>query len=138
MRRLDAFSGNEFWANEDNRWTKEVDRLAEPTAPIKQAVAGLVAPGDDDLKKAAKLMKAVQSIDNIDFHPGAPLAAIGQPDLRVPSRAEEVLARKSGSREEIALLYLAMLRAAGLTAYDMRVVDELRLVRLGSHSDLFG
>jgi len=119
-----AFSGNEFWTNEDNRWSKEVDRLAEPTASIKQAVAGLVASGDDDLGKAAKLMKAVQAIDNTDFHPDALPVRLDQPDLRVPSRAEEVWARKSGSSEEVSLLYLAMLRAAGLAAYDMKVVDR--------------
>jgi hypothetical protein len=119
-----AFSGSEFWTNEDNRWSKEVDRLAEPTASIKQAVAGLVASGDDDLGKAAKLMKAVQAIDNTDFHPDALPVRLDQPDLRIPSRAEEVWARKSGSSEEVSLLYLAMLRAAGLAAYDMKVVDR--------------
>jgi transglutaminase-like putative cysteine protease len=41
--------------------------------------------------------------------------------LKVAKRAEDTWAQKSGSSQDIALLYLAMLRAAGLTAYDMKV-----------------
>ena len=39
-------------------------------------------------------------------------------------RAEDTWSQKSGSSDDIALLYLAMLRVAGLTAYGMRVVDR--------------
>jgi hypothetical protein len=42
--------------------------------------------------------------------------------LKVAKRAEDTWAQKSGSSEDIALLYLAMLRAAGLTAYPFKVV----------------
>jgi len=39
--------------------------------------------------------------------------------LKVAKCAEDTWAQKSGSSEDIAQLYLAMLRAAGLTAYAM-------------------
>jgi hypothetical protein len=46
--------------------------------------------------------------------------------LRVAKRAEDTWAQKSGSRQDITLLYLAMVRAAGLTAWDMKVVNRDR------------
>ena len=105
-----AFSGSEFWASENKQWSKDVDRFAEPTAAIRQAVAGLVAPGDSDIDKARKLYKAVQ--------------ALGSSGPRSVGSAEEAWSSKSGTSEGTALLYLAMLRAAGLTAYAMAVVDR--------------
>jgi len=49
---------------------------------------------------------------------------MNQQGPQISRRAEDVWFGKTGSSEEIALLYLAMLRAAGLTAYDMKVVDR--------------
>ena len=44
--------------------------------------------------------------------------------MKAAKRAEDTWNQKTGSSEDIALLYLAMLRAAGLTAYAMKVVDR--------------
>lgn len=123
-----AFNSAEFWQSEAKRWTKEVDHFAEPTKPIRDAVNQIVAPGDSDLDKARKLYKAVQALDNTDYtrkKDAAELKALG---LHVAKRAEDTWAQKSGSSEDIALLYLAMLRAAGLQAWDMKVVDRGRAV----------
>jgi hypothetical protein len=118
------FSGSEFWANEEKLWSKDVDRFAEPTAGIRQAVASLVAPGDGGLEKAKKVYEAVEALENTDHSSIATHAELVKSEPRAPRRAEDVWSQKSGSSEEIALLYLAMLRAAGLAAYDMKVVDR--------------
>lgn len=114
--------GKDYWPQENARWTKDVDRLAEPAQPIRQAVAAIVAPDDRDLDKARKLYAAVQNLENTDFAPGntTPLRS----GTRSSRRAEATLSSKGGSSQEIVLLYLAMLRSAGLTAYDMRVVGR--------------
>jgi hypothetical protein len=44
--------------------------------------------------------------------------------LKAAKRAEDTWSQKSGSAEDIALLYLAMARAAGLTGYAMKTVDR--------------
>jgi hypothetical protein len=117
-------NASEFWIAEAKRWSKEVDHFAEPTKPIKQAVEGLIAPGDSDLDKAKKLYKAVQALDNTDFSRTKSKSELKQLNLKAAKRAEDTWTQKSGSRQDIALLYLAMLRAAGLTAYDAKVVDR--------------
>jgi len=119
-----ALNGTDFWVSEAKRWSKEVDHFADPSKPIREAVAGLIAPGDSDLDKARKLYKAVQALDNTDFSRKKGQAELKQLGLRTAKRAEDTLNQKSGSRQDITLLYLAMLRAAGLTAYDMKVVNR--------------
>lgn len=121
-----ANSAVDFWNSEAKLWSKQVDHFAEPTKPIKEAVAGIVAPADSDLEKAHKLYKAVQALDNTDFSRARSKAELKAMGLKQAKRAEDTWAQKSGSKQDITLLYLAMLRAAGLTAYDMKVVNRDR------------
>ncbi len=119
-----AVSSADYWVGESKRWSKEVDHFAEPSAPIRAAVNGLIAPGDSDLDKARKLYLAVQALDNTDFSRKKGAAELKQLKLKAAKRAEDTWAQKSGSSEDIALLYLAMARAAGLNANAMKVVDR--------------
>jgi hypothetical protein len=121
---LNAINGDVYWSNETRRWSKEVDHFASSSASITAAVSGLIAPGDSELDKAKKLYKAVQALDNTDFSRKKSDSELKQLKLKEAKHAEETWAQKSGSSQDIALLYLAMLRAAGLTAYDMKVADR--------------
>ncbi|HEX8811925.1 MAG TPA: DUF3857 domain-containing protein, partial [Terracidiphilus sp.] len=116
----------DFWNSEAKRWSKDVDHFAEPSNPIKQAVAGIVAPTDSDLVKAQKLYAAVQALDNTDFSRARGKAELKVMGLKRAKRAEDTWAQKSGSKQDITLLYLAMLRAAGIPAFDMKVVNRNR------------
>jgi hypothetical protein len=113
-----------FWVDEANHWSKDVDHFAEPTNLIKQAAAGLIAASDPDLEKAKKLYKAVQALDNTDFSRKKTESELKQLKLKPTKRAEDTWSQKNGSSEDIALLYLALLRGAGLTAYAIKVVDR--------------
>ncbi|MGA2887676.1 MAG: DUF3857 domain-containing protein [Terracidiphilus sp.] len=119
-------TSNEFWTSEAKRWSKEVDHFAESSKSIHDEVSGLIAPGDSDLDKAKKLYKAVQALDNTDFSRKKGETELKQLKLKTAKRAEDTLAQKSGSSDDIALLYLAMLRDAGLNAYAMKVVNRDR------------
>jgi hypothetical protein len=119
-------SALDFWVTEAKDWSKEVDHFAEPTKTIKEAVSGLIAPGDSDLDKAKKLYKAVEALDNTDYSRRKSESELKQLKLKAAKRAEDTWTQKSGDSEDIARLYLSMLRAAGLTAYAMKVVDRER------------
>jgi hypothetical protein len=118
----------DYWESEAKQWSKDVDHFAEPTRSIHEAVDGLISSSDSDLEKARKLYKAVQSLDNTDFSRQKSKVELKRLGLRDAKRAEDTWMQKSGSRQDIALLYLAMLRAARLTAWDMKVVDRQRAV----------
>jgi hypothetical protein len=117
-----------FWLSESKLWSKDVDKFAEPTKAIKAAVDGLIAPGDSDLDKAKKLFAAVLALDNTDYSRQKTATEMKQLKIKEAKHAEDTWAQKSGSSEDIAMLYLAMLRAAGLTAYAVKVVDRNRAV----------
>jgi hypothetical protein len=117
-----------YWLSESKLWSKDVDKFAELSKPIKAAVDGLIAPGDTDLDKAKKLYAAVQALDNTDYSRRKSETEMKQLRIKEARHAEDTWAQKSGSSEDIAMLYLAMLRAAGLTAYAVKVVDRDRAV----------
>jgi hypothetical protein len=114
----------EFWTSHIKDWSKKVDHFAEVSKSIKEAVAAIVAPADTNLDKAKKLYAAVQALDNTDFSRTKSKTELQQLGLKQAKRAEDTLAQKSGSRNDIALLYLAMARAAGLEAYGAKVVNR--------------
>ena len=117
-----AGSASDFWVTDAKLWSKDVDHFSEPSKHIREAVAGLVAPTDSELDKAKKLYKAVQALDNTDYSRHKSDAEMKQLKLKTAKHADDTWEQKSGSSNEIALLYLAMLRAAGLTAYAFKVV----------------
>ncbi len=119
-----AHDATDYWVNESKLWSKDVDKFAETSKPIKAAVDGLLAPGDSDLDKAKKLYAAVQALDNTDYSRHKSETEMKQLNIKQARHAEDTWAQKSGSSEDIAMLYLALLRAAGLTAYAVKVVDR--------------
>ena len=122
--RYHSLDVDDYWKEGAQEWSKDVDKFAEPTKTIHDAVNGLIQPGDSDVDKATKLYTAVQALDNTDFSRAKSESERRQLRLKEPKRAEDTWSQKSGNRQEITLLYLAMLRAAGLTAYAMQVVNR--------------
>ena len=117
-------SAQDFWVSEIKYWLKDVDKFAEPSKAIKDAVNGLIAPTDSDLDKAKKLYAAVQALDNTDYSRKKSESEMKELKIKEAKHAQDTWAQKSGDSEDIAMLYLAMLRAAGLTAYPVKIVDR--------------
>jgi hypothetical protein len=130
-----ASNPGDFWMNEAKFWSKDVDHFAEPTKTIRAAVDGIIGPTDSDLDKAKKLYTAVEALDNTDYTRTKSASEMKELKLKEAKRAEDTWAQKSGSSDDIALLYLSMLRAAGLTAYGMKVVDRSRGIFDPSYMD---
>jgi hypothetical protein len=113
-----------FWLGEAKYWQKDIDHFAEPTKGIKAAVDGIVSPTDSPEDKAKKLYVAVQALDNTDYSREKTESERKLLKLKPAKRAEDTWNQKSGSRDDIAMLYMAMLHAAGLNAFPMKVVDR--------------
>ena len=121
-----AGTAAQFWASEAKEWSKDVDRFAKQSRTIRDAVAGLIASTDKEEDKARKLYAAVQALDNTDFSRMKGESELKQLKLKEARRAENTLKQKSGDSEDIALLYLAMARSAGLAAYAVKIVSRNR------------
>ena len=119
-----AISSQQYWQVTAKEWLKNVEAFAAPSAALKQAAASVIASGDSDLDRAKKLYVAVQALDNTDFSRKMTEAERKRERLKSTKHAEDVWNQKSGDGQEIALLYLALLKSAGLTAYPMMVVNR--------------
>lgn len=117
-------NAQEFWAGAAKDWSKDVDKFAEPSKTIKEAVAGIISPTDSETVKAQKLYKAVQALENTDYTRAKSASEMKALKIKEARHAEDTWKQKSGSSEDIAMLYLAMARAAGLTAFAVKVVDR--------------
>lgn len=120
----DPLDVDDYWKAEAKLWSKDIDKFADPSKSIRDAVAGIVASSDSDTDKAKKLYAAVQALENTDFSRSKSESERHELKLKELDHADDVWTQKSGNRNQIALLYLAMLRAVGLTAYGMQIVNR--------------
>lgn len=114
-----------FWADESKRWAKSVDHSAELTDGLKAAAAQITAGAASDEEKARRLYDAVQTLDNTAYSRARGEAERMQMGLsRSVRNVQQVWNEKRGTPNELAALYLALARAAGLQASGMSVTDR--------------
>jgi hypothetical protein len=121
-------NGSEFWQDAGKKWAKETNRFANPSKAIQNAVAELVAPADTEEQKARKLYNAVMKLDNTNFTREKSEAERKAEKLKETKDAEIAWLQKSGSANDLALLYVAMAKVAGLQAFPMEVVNRDRAI----------
>ncbi len=122
----DPLDVDDYWKAEAKEWSKDIDRFAEPTKTIRDAANSLISASDTDLVKAQKIYAAVEALDNTDYSRHKSSSELKQLGMKQPKRAEDTWTQKSGNSNEVAVLFLGLLRAAGLTAYATEVVDRDR------------
>ena len=114
-----------YWDNELKRWSRQLDQYAAQTSTIHDAANQLTAGADTPDAKARKLYDAVQALENTDFTRAKSETERKQLHLkRELKKAQDVWNEKSGSGNEIAALYLALARAAGLQADGLKISDR--------------
>ena len=121
-------SAKDFWASEGRQWAKETERFTNPGREVKDTVEGIVSPSDSEEQKARKIYAAVIKLDNTDFSRTKSEAERKVEKLKPIKNAEDVWKQQAGSADEIALLYVALARAAGLKVWPMQVVDRTRAI----------
>jgi len=123
------FSSSEaFWDDARKRWGDWAESITTPSGSLTKVAVGIVAPGDTDQEKAAKLYAAVQKLDNTDFSRTKSQAERKKEKLKEIVKVEDVWKQQSGSANEISLLYIAMARAAGIKAWLAPVVNRDRAI----------
>lgn len=119
-----AHSAKEFWDAELKLWAKDTEEFTKVAATIKKAANGLTTANDPDEQKARKIYAAVAKLENTDFTRVKSEAERKKEKLKEVYRVEDVWKNQSGTGNSIALLYVALARAAGLKVWPMQVVDR--------------
>jgi len=120
--------GEEYWREQGKAWAKETEKFANADKAIKGAVGELLSAGDTEEQKAKKLYDAVMKLENTDFTRQKSSEERKKEKIKEIKKAEDVWVQKSGGSDELALLYVAMARAAGLQAVPMQVVNRDRAI----------
>jgi len=116
----------EYWNSFGKSWSHDVDKFASPSPAISDAGKELTSGAATQDEKLNKLYDAVMKLENTRYtreHSQDENRAEGIKHIK---SASDVLALKRGSPEELAMLFLALARAAGFHAEAMAVVDRSR------------
>jgi hypothetical protein len=108
---------DEFWKNEGKYWAKTQDKFIGPGSAVTAAVKDLVAATDTPDQKLHKIYAAVMKLENTRYtrqHSSAEGRAQGFKEVH---NTDDIWTRKRGSDDQLAALFVAMARAAGLKAY---------------------
>ena len=117
-------SADQFWKGEGKNWSKIADRFIGPGDGVKQAVSQFTTASDTSEQKLHKLYNLVMTVENTDFtreHSKEEEKAAG---VDIIKSTDDVWARKRGNSDQIAMLFVAMARAAGMQAYLMAVTNR--------------
>lgn len=114
----------EYWATEGRSWSREVDRFAA-AGRLKDTAAQIVGSTAKDEDRVEKIYDAVMGLENTSFtreRSAAENKAIGV-NIRT---AEDIWREKRGNKDELTLLFVGLVRAAGLNASAMLIADRDR------------
>lgn len=112
----------DYWQTHMTLWSKKLNQYTEPTQALKSTVQEMLTGTTTDLEKAKKLYEITAKIENTDFSPS------GEPGIGsgwIPQgNVEQVLLDKKGTSNQIAYLYYALARVAGLNARVERIASR--------------
>jgi hypothetical protein len=119
-------SAQEFWDSYGKSWSHDIDKFVSPSPAIADAAKELTSGATTQDEKLGKLYDAVMKLDNTRYSREHSKDEDRAEGVKRIKSAADVLALKRGSPDDLALLFLALARAAGFHAEAMAVVNRDR------------
>ncbi len=113
-------SNQEYWDTELKYWNSDTGKFTKAGDETRQEAQAAIAGAATDEDKARKLYALVTTLENTDYT----RKRSTQEEKAEIKSADDVLRRKRGTSDQIAMTYVALARAAGLQAYVMAVADR--------------
>lgn len=117
-----------FWEASGKQWADLLHEATKPTGTLTKAAEALVVPGDSETVKARKIYAAVMQMQNTDFSRERSEAERKKEKIKEVHSVEDLWKQKEGDGDSLALLFVALCRAAGLNVEPMRVTNRVRAV----------
>jgi len=105
-----------FWRSESTRHSNELNKFIGHSKKIEQALAAIVSPQDDPETKVRKIYKRVQQLRYLSYESRKSAQENKRENLKPNKNVEEVWERGYAGANEINILFVALLRAAGFDA----------------------
>jgi len=110
-----ARTSDEYWKTEGKYWSHDVDKFID-SGKLGGIASQITSPADPPRDKVRKIYDAVMKLDNTTFTRGHSSAEDKAQGIKVKT-AEDIWNAKRGDDDEIARLFVGLVRAAGLKAY---------------------
>lgn len=115
-----------FWKQFGRRRFENVQQFADRERPMKEAVATIIAPGDDPETALRKIYRRTQELRNVALDSDQSEEARKRDKVQPAKDVAEVWRQGRGDGNEIAWLFLALVRAAGIPAQPVLVATRDR------------
>ncbi|HWO02426.1 MAG TPA: DUF3857 and transglutaminase domain-containing protein [Blastocatellia bacterium] len=110
-------SPEKYWRDYAERLHQRISRETEPTRSIRRVVDTITLAREGPGEKIARIYEYVQSeIHNLGFKDERDTEAPADPGLKKNKSVEDTIRRRYGTSGDINLLFISMLRAAGIDA----------------------
>lgn len=114
----------EYWKSEGKNWSKSVNSFADVNGDLRSATDAIIAGAPTQDLKLRKIYAAVMALENTDYTREHDVREDKANGLSKYKHADDVLNNKRGNSTQLTELFVAMARAAGMTADFMYVPDR--------------
>ena len=114
---------DDFWKDQGKYWNKEVEKFMGHSSAVAQAAQQAVSASDTPEQKVRKLYALVQKMENLSSQDRSFLEILAE-ERKATQNVEQVLQEQKGTHNELARLFVAMLRSQNIPAYLMRVATR--------------
>jgi hypothetical protein len=110
---------DKFWKKQGKKYNDTVESFINKRKAMEEAVAGIVSPGDSPDVKARKIYARVLQIHNTSMDVEKSEQEQKRDKQKDINNVEDMWKRGYGNGRQVDYLYVALLRAAGLEAYEV-------------------
>jgi uncharacterized protein DUF3857 len=110
---------DKFWKKQGKKYNDTVESFVNKRKAMEEAVAGIVSPSDSPEVKARKIYARVLQIHNTSMDVEKTEQEQKRDKQKEINNVEDMWKRGYGNGRQVDWLYLALLRAAGLEAYEV-------------------
>ena len=110
-----------FWRDMGREWYEKSEKFMGRTPQMESGLAEIVGQETDPLKKLRAIYARTRRIRNLSYEPVRTRVETKKEELKPNDHASDVLAHGYGFSNEIAELFAALARAAGVQADILRV-----------------
>ena len=146
---------DDYWKEEGKYWTRSVEKFIGHSSRVAQAAQAAVLPADTPAQKTAKVYAFVQGLQNLSYSRPLSGEERKKENIRENTSADSVLEQRSGTRDDLTRLFIAMMNSLNIPTWAMRVAPrsqvffdpkvpdwrqlgpEIAVVNLGDGKDLF-
>jgi hypothetical protein len=119
---------DKFWGTIGDRVDQAWFDYYTPRKALVTAVNALILPTDNDEQKLHKIYNTIMQFENTDYTRRRSEAEDKKNGLSQVKNSEDVWNRKRGDSDELTLLFIALARSAGYSAYPMAVTSRNRAI----------